>query len=407
MTKLFRYFKGYLYVIIDSNSPERFLNLCKARDIKTWDLQNIEDKYAFYISAKDFKTLKEILKKTKMKLIIKKRFGLPFFMFKYRKHYSFIIGIFLSAIMLYGMSLFVWDISIEGNLMYTDNMLLTYLNKNNIEPGILVKTINCNDLESEIRSEFSDITWVSAEISGTRLIIHIKENDGDVIKKSSNEISDIIATKSGIVTKIITRSGIPKVKVGDSVTEGMVLVSGTVVIYNDAKEPIKNNYVCSDADVYINTKYEYNDELLLKHEYKTYTGRTITKRTYNVWGKQIELGISFKRFDEYDVFTEDSVLHLTDNFCLPVRTGEKVYQEYYMTEGNYSDEEARKILNNNYSIFLKKLKEKGIQIIGSNAKIEVINDKYVMSGQIDVTEAMTQHVTISPTIEPEKDVGSQ
>ena len=407
MTKLFRYFKGYLYVIIDSNSPERFLNLCKARDIKTWDLQNIEDKYAFYISAKDFKTLKEILKKTQMKLIIKKRFGLPFFMFKYRKHYSFIIGIFLSAIMLYGMSLFVWDISIEGNLMYTDNMLLTYLNKNNIEPGILVKTINCNDLESEIRSEFSDITWVSAEISGTRLIIHIKENDGDVIKKSSNEISDIIATRNGIVTKIITRSGIPKVKVGDSVTEGMVLVSGTVIIYNDAKEPIKNNYVCSDADVYINTKYEYSDELLLKHEYKTYTGRTITKRTYNIWGKQIELGISFKRFDEYDVFTEDSVLHLTDNFCLPVRTGEKVYQEYYTTEGNYSDEEARKILNNNYSIFLKKLKEKGIQIIGSNAKIEVINDKYVMSGQIDVTEAMTQHVTISPTIEPEKDVGSQ
>ena len=407
MTKLFRYFKGYLYVIIDSNSPERFLNLCKARDIKTWDLQNIEDKYAFYISAKDFKTLKEILKKTQMKLIIKKRFGLPFFMFKYRKHYSFIIGIFLSAIMLYGMSLFVWDISIEGNLMYTDNMLLTYLNKNNIEPGILVKTINCNDLESEIRSEFSDITWVSAEISGTRLIIHIKENDGDVIKKGSNEISDIVATRNGIVTKIITRSGIPKVKVGDAVTEGMVLVSGTVIIYNDAKEPIKNNYVCSDADVYINTKYEYNDELLLKHEYKTYTGRTITKRTYNIWGKQIELGISFKRFDEYDVFTEDSVLHLTDNFCLPVRTGEKVYQEYYTTEGNYSDEEARKILNNNYSIFLKKLKEKGIQIIGSNAKIEVINDKYVMSGQIDVTEAMTQHVTISPTIEPEKDVGSQ
>jgi len=407
LTNLFRYFKGYLFVIIDSNSPERFLNLCKTRDIETWNLQNIDEKYAFYISAKDFKRLKEILKKTQMKLIIKKRVGIPFFMFKYRKHYSFIVGIFLSAIMLYGMSLFVWDISIDGNLMYTDNMLITYLNKNNIEPGILVKDLNCNGLESEIRSEFPDITWVSAEISGTRLIIHVKENDGDVIKKNNNEISDIVASRNGVVTKIITRSGIPKVKVGDAVTQGMVLVSGTVVIYNDAKEPIKNNYVCSDADIYINTQYDYSDELLLKHEYKIYTGRTITKKTYNILGKQIELGISFKRFDECDVFTEDSVVHLTDNFCLPVRTGEKVYQEYYMADGLYSDEEARKILNDNYTIFVKKLKEKGIQIIDSSAKIEVINDKYVMSGQVTVNEAMTQHVTITPTIEPEKDAGSQ
>jgi len=407
LTKLFRYFKGYLFVIIDSNSPERFLNLCKAKDIETWNLQNIDEEYAFYISAKDFKKLKEILKKTQMKLIIKRRFGLPFFMFKYRKHYSFVVGIFLSAIMLYGMSLFVWDISIEGNLMYTDNMLLTYLNKNNIEPGILVKEINCNDLESEIRSEFTDITWVSAEISGTRLIIHVKENDGDVIKKSSNEISDIVATRNGIVTKIITRSGVPKVKVGDAVTEGMILVSGTVAIYNDAKEPIKNNYVCSDADIYVNTQYDYKDELLLKHEYKIYTGRTITKKTCNIWGKQIELGISFKSFKEYDVITEDSVVHLTDNFCLPVRTGEKVYEEYYMAEGQYSDEQARKILNDNYAVYLKKMKEKGIQLIASSAKIEVTNDKYVMSGQVTVSEAMTQHVTIIPTIEPEKDAGTQ
>jgi len=407
LTKLFRYFKGYLFVIIDSNSPERFLNLCNSKDIETWNLQNIDEEYAFYISAKDFKKLKEIIKKTQMKLIIKRRFGLPFLMFKYRKHYSFVVGIFLSAIMLYGMSLFVWDISIEGNLMYTDNMLLTYLGKNNIEAGILVKEINCNDLESEIRSEFSDITWVSAEISGTRLIIHVKENDGDVIKKSSNEISDIVSTRNGVVTKIITRSGIPKVKVGDAVTEGMVLVSGTVVLYNDAKEPIKSNYVCSDADIYVNTQYDYKDELILKHEYKIYTGRTITKKICNVWGKQIELGISFKNFKEYDVITEDSVVHLTDNFCLPVRTGEKVYEEYYMAEGQYSDEQARKILNDNYAVYLKKMKEKGIQLIASSAKIEVTDDKYVMSGQVTVSEAMTQHVTIIPTIEPEKDVGTQ
>ena len=78
-----------------------------------------------------------------------------------------------------------------------------------------------------------------------------------------------------------------------------------------------------------------------------------------------------------------------------------------MAEGQYSDEQARKILNDNYAVYLKKMKEKGIQLIASSAKIEVTNDKYVMSGQVTVSEAMTQHVTIIPTIEPEKDAGTQ
>ena len=38
------------------------------------------------------------------------------------------------------------------------------------------KKINCEELEAGMREAFPQITWVSARVSGTRLVIQIKEN---------------------------------------------------------------------------------------------------------------------------------------------------------------------------------------------------------------------------------------
>lgn len=407
MTKLFHFLSGYLFIMTENSMPERFLNLCRAKGIHTWGLKNNNGKYSFYIEVSDFKKLKDILKKTGIQLTIVKKVGLPFFMFRYRKHYSFVIGMLLSAFMIYIMSLFVWDISFDGNYIYTDNVLITYLNGNDIEAGMKMKSVDCDQIEKDIRRDFPDITWVSAEISGTRLIIHVKENDGDVIKEEDTQESDIVANRSGTVASIITRNGTPNVKPGDSVEKGTILVSGQIVLYNDSKEPIKCNYVHSDADVYINSVYEYHDELSLLHKYKVYTGQTITKDTYNIFGKQIELGVSLKRFKNYDVVTDDTILKLTDNFYLPIRTGHKVYSEYYTEDGEYTEDEVSDILCENYDLYLKKLQEKGVQIIDSSVKIEMSGDTYVMSGQVNVIEQMNDHVPITPTVEPEKETVSE
>lgn len=409
MTKLFHFLSGYLLIMTENTMPERFLNLCRARGIHTWGLKNIGEKYMFYIKVSDFRKLKDILKKTGIHLTIVKKAGLPFFMFRYRKHYSFVIGIFLAAAMIYLMSMYVWDISFDGNFIYTDNVLLTYLDDNEIEPGMKMKAVDCNQIEKDIRRDFPDITWVSAEISGTRLIIHVKENDGDVMSEKDDEISDIVSDRSGTVVDIVTRNGTPKVKPGDPVSEGTVLVSGEVVLYNDSKEPIKCNYVHSDADVYISTSYDYQDSLSLQHEYKVYTGRTITKDLYHIFGEQIELGFSLKHFKEYDVVTDETTLHLTDNFYLPIRTGHKVYSEYETMQGEYTEDEARDLLCEHYDTYLKKMQEKGIQIVDSSVKIELSGDQYVMSGQVNVIEKMNDHVAVTPTVEvePEKETVSE
>ena len=89
---LMRYLKGYLRICVTSTSPERFLNLCRNRGILLWGLSPHGRDYEMYISIRGFRKLKPVLKKTKTKVTIEERFGLPFFFHKYRKRKMFFCG---------------------------------------------------------------------------------------------------------------------------------------------------------------------------------------------------------------------------------------------------------------------------------------------------------------------------
>ena len=71
--------RGCLTVKLTGYSPERFLNLCSRNGIDIWDLVHVKDHYEFKISIKDFRKTRGFVRKSKARLIILERFGLPFF----------------------------------------------------------------------------------------------------------------------------------------------------------------------------------------------------------------------------------------------------------------------------------------------------------------------------------------
>ena len=112
-----KFFRGYVYVHLTGYATERFLNLCGSRNILIWNLKPTEDGYYFYISVDGYRSLKPILKKTKTKARILKKYGVPFQLFRYRKHKVFAAGIAVSAVLLFYCSGYVWNIEVKGILI--------------------------------------------------------------------------------------------------------------------------------------------------------------------------------------------------------------------------------------------------------------------------------------------------
>lgn len=137
-------------------------------------------------------------------------------------------------------SQFLWDIHFQGNKRWTDTTLTTFLKEEGIYPGMQKKNVDCQGIVKALRKEYNDIVWASASLDGSRLKIQIKENEDalpiisstqtDKSNKTDSLPADLIASTDGIITNLITRTGIPQVHIGDSVTKGTLLVSGRIDI---------------------------------------------------------------------------------------------------------------------------------------------------------------------------------
>ncbi|MFA9377521.1 MAG: sporulation protein YqfD [Lachnotalea sp.] len=386
LINLMKFIRGYLKIRIYGYYPERFINLCSKRNILIWGLENQDCQYELFLSVEDFRKLKPILKKTNTKLKIVERCGLPFFLHKYRKRKMFFGGIVLFASIIYVLSLFIWDINISGNYSRTNDVILEFLNENNIYHGMMKNQISCEDVEQLIRSEYNDVIWASAQIKGTRLLIEVQENtDVGTIMENSTP-SDIVAAKDCLITSIITRKGTPMVESGSVVKKGDILVSGRVDVYNDNAEIEDYQYYNADADIYAKSSLDYVDSFDVNYEYKNYTQKQSVRYYLKILNKKINILNGKISYNKYDVFTNEKQLKFSTNFYLPLIVGKVQIKEYSAEEKTYTKEEAISLGNKHLQEYCEKLIEKGVQIVGNNVKIHIGKKSCEADGYLTIVE---------------------
>jgi len=388
---IIRYLRGYLRIRIAGYSPERFLNLCSYNHIYLWGLVPSGGAYELYMNVRGFRKLKPIIKKTKTKVTIVERHGLPFFLHKYRKRKLFFIGVLLCTVSIYIMSLFIWDIHIDGNRKRTDESIIEFLKTQNVEHGMWKSDLDCARVVKDIRKEYDDIIWVSVSIQGTRLIVQVKENSDKMeVQGETTEAAvaptDIVADKDGTITSIITRSGVPQIHVGDTVKAGDILVKGNVEVKNDAGDVINYQHQVSDADIYAQTVYNYEETLALTHYIKEYTGNNKSQFNLKFGARIFTFGFLENSYEEWESYSQESGLKLNDNFYLPFSYGNTVIREYESVPQTYIEEEYQNILTDNFNRFCHELEKKGVVIIENNVKIYKGKDNVAAKGTIKVTE---------------------
>ncbi len=369
-----KYLRGYLKIKISGYSPERFLNLCKHKEIEMWGLEAKSNTYEMYMTVKGFRKLKPILRKTRTRITILERYGVPFFFYKYRKRKLFFCGIFLCVMIIFTLSRFIWNIDVKGNQTITDEVVIEYLETTGVFHGMKRSDVDCEKIDTGIRKNFNEIIWVSASLEGCNIIVQVKENtDTFQVSQTEENPTDLIATAEGTILEIVTRSGVPCVKEGDAVKTGDILVSGTVEVINDAGEVVREDYKAADADVYAEVIIPYEDSCETIYQEKVYTNKRHKLVYMNLFGYHIGLGIKNNETKNYEIISEETQLKLNQNFKLPIYFGKNQGKGYELQKRERTKEEKEIILNHNLEIYCKELEESGIVIL--EKQIELIEDK--------------------------------
>ena len=414
--------------LVTGEETLRFVNLCRNNGIELRHLVRRENAIQMEIDAKNFKKLRPLVRKTHVKIHILDRHGPAFFFYRHKRRWWFLLGMTVFAGMIYILSLFVWQIDIDGNRKYTDALILQALAQMDVKTGCRKSEIDLPEIEEELRIMYNEITWVSASIAGTKLQIELREGDlkisgssgggqtGNVKRvenrennpKTQNGESEIdlpanlVADEDAIITNLVVRRGTVAVRYGDEVKKGDVLIEGKVYIYNEDETLKKVDYLTAEGDVFGKYQELYEKHYQRKHEVRSYKGKNYRELGVAIVGKSFCLpvweNILKKQLEENtlsEVWSWKKQFRLTPTFYLPFALEYTEYVPYENVVEEYTDEVIKKMAEEELQKYLNELEKKGVQIISNSVTISLDADGGHVKGTLILDGPIGKEVPIS------------
>ena len=172
---LYLYIFGYVDIRVSGFFTERFVNLCFAKSIFLWKLTRISSgEIEARINIVDFKKIHKIAKTSKCKVKINSKKGMPFLLHKYKKRKSFAITFLVVAILIFGLTRFIWNIEINCDGDIDKKQILNILSQSGIEEGKLISRVNTEKAINEICMKNEKISWCGIKIEGTNIIVSLE-----------------------------------------------------------------------------------------------------------------------------------------------------------------------------------------------------------------------------------------
>ena len=396
MLKLFYFFGGYLWIRVSGDGASRFINLCGIRHMMLWDIKKEGDSYTMCISLKSFFEMKDIVRKTSTRVVVLKRIGLPFLMPGVRKRWFFPAFLVVAVILFLLSQLLLWNIHIQGNETISEESILLFLEEHEIEKGMLLKDVDTDLLEKDMRKTFSSITWISVYLEGNSLTLNMKENDKPIPEEDDDQEKqhkegfleeekgmDICANKAGRVVSIVTRTGTPVVQVGDEVQVGDVLIRGSVEIFDNEGNVRERVNVHADGDIMLECSIRTSFDVPLIKIVETETGDS-KRYTFCRFGDSYRVWHLFSvPYEEYRAHPQ-AYFHAGDKLGFIFEIGEMEVREIIKVRREKEEAEYSGELSEMLKEYEATLQEKAIQIKGKNVKIEKNADTVVLTGVLKV-----------------------
>ena len=336
---ILNYIIGYLRISIEGYYIERFINVCKNNKIAIWNLKRDKEiNLEFNIGVRDFKEICKIAKKTRCKVKIERKKGLPFLLHRYKKRKIFILLLIIIVALIILSSNFVWNVEIsEENNNVLENIEQD-LKEAGLETGKLKSKIDTKEIINKIRLKREDIAWMGIELKGTNAIVKLVKAEEKPEIINEEEYCNIVSDKEGIITKINAQSGTANVKVGDTIKQGDVLINGWMEgKYTGIR------YVHAKGEIEAKVWYTKHKKILYNTTERKETGNVEEKYQIKFNNFKINLYKTLSKFEIYDTIETENKFKLFSDFYLPISINKITNKEVEEVQKKYSLEEAKNI----------------------------------------------------------------
>ena len=282
MEKLYDLARGTVRLEISGAEPEQILNFCAQNGVEFWDTSPKADfSVQITIHAADYPLVQSQNGKNGIELRLIAAKGGKNITASMKRRLALCIGIGVCIVLLAVSSLFVWRIDISGNDTISDGVILRALSECGVDNGAFWPALSSDEVRSDMLMKLPDIAWLSVNVhnSCAEVVIHERIAKPDIVNEA--EYADVIAAKSGYITKLSVLEGKALVSVGDTVSKGDTLISGTM-----DSGTADERQVHAMGTVQARTWYELNAQTPMYESVKTEKGHSKTSLSL-VFGKNL------------------------------------------------------------------------------------------------------------------------
>lgn len=315
MRKLYERIKGKIRVEICGAFPEAVLNACALHALLFWDMESVNE-YTIRMSVyeKELPELRALAEKSMCELkVLSASGGSRNKGFVKRRMWLFLSAALIAALLLFS-SLFIWEIEIRGCEELSTGQVLRALSECGVERGAFWPGLSTDLVRSRMLTKLPELAWMTVNVSGSRALVLVSERQEkpEIYVESQN--ADIIAGKTGIITRMSVLNGKPLVSRGQSVLEGEILISGVMDSITNPPRLVR-----ADGEIIADTWYELCAVCPLESRCKTEERGRHVRFAIKFGENRINLYFgSGKHIDECDKIINEYNLGIKGLFALPV-----------------------------------------------------------------------------------------
>lgn len=273
VSRVMRWFPGWVRVEAEGGYPERLLNAATAARISVWNVRHRGESLYFSCLAGEYRSLRPMARRACVRMRMRHKHGLPFWRHRYRNRRGLLVGLALYVLVLALLAPRIWVIEVTGNATIPTEIILEVARQRGVAIGAKMADVDVKGLQIGGTADLPDLAFITVNPSHCVARIEVTEREQPPTRTDLTQPSDMVALRDGQILHMEVYSGQKLVKVGEAVTAGTRLITGR--LETEMGEKLYRSY----GEVWAQTRRQITVSVPLSYDYTEPTGEVICQPT--------------------------------------------------------------------------------------------------------------------------------
>jgi len=356
------------------------LNMARENKIRIFSEKNTGEFTEYKLISREAKFLSFLCEDAEIEYELSALLGVNGFLYRYRKRYGILLGIFVLLLTTFMSQYYIWDFEIVGNDKISDDEILSGLSELGCTYGTYIPSLDFEMLANDFLLKSDDISWIAVNMKSSLAVVEVLERDK--AQEMNPKLEDgvyanlVSSDDAEIVLPMITH-GQNEVSIGSVVRKGELLASGVMTVKDSS---VRFEY--ASGKVLGKVYREILTEIPYETERKVYSGEKTVRKNVKIFGKSKNLFINSSiNYAKYDKIEDDKHLCFFNNISVPIWIKTTAYAEYRYEPYKMSEKEAEALARTEHQEEIDVLLNEG-EIVSVETVSEVGNDAFRIVSKI-------------------------